>query len=197
MEFEIQKKIDMLNSLNSKVDLLIQSQMYSMPFKGQHELFKWSFNDSKLTIRCVHLGAYIQSMNIIYKDETVTYKPTEKVPKSIFQCQRPTRPTAVVLNLNESTMVQPFGPLMDLLNKWVGEDMAYNTAFIQSLIIQYATAHKLFQENVIKSDACLMRVFDKESISVEMLDELVTSLTKKIDPIEISLDQGDRGGNSD
>ena len=194
--FALQNRIDTLNALNSKLDLLLQSQLYAMPFKGHHELLKWSFKENQLTIKCVHLSAYVESLEIVYENETVSYEPKENTPKSIFQCQRPTRPQKIILNLNAFTMVQPIGKLDDLFTKWLGEDMAYNIAFIQSVIIQYATAHKLLQDNIICSDSLLKSVFNRDKITLELLDELVLAQTKKIEPIEIELKLSeDHGGN--
>eukprot|EP00834_Sanchytrium_tribonematis_P000342 NODE_6_length_70510_cov_1.054395.p47 type:complete len:196 gc:universal NODE_6_length_70510_cov_1.054395:58452-57865(-) len=192
--FPLQSKIDTINALNSKLDLLLQSQLYSMPLKGHRELLKWQIKDKTLNITCTHLSAYITRMEIIYADEKVTYEPTESHPKSVFNCQRPSRPSSLVLELNSGTLVQPIGELKKFMEIVVGSDVAFNLAYIESIIIQYATLHKIFHDNIIQCDSMLKKIFKRDSLTLDVLDEKISTLTKSIDKVVIDLKE-DTGGN--
>ncbi len=191
--FALQNRIDKLTALNSKLDILLQSQMYSMPFKGHHELLKWEFENLKLNISCVHLSTYISKLEIIYKDETAIYEPKNDSIKSIFHSQRPTKPLKFILHLNTHTMVLPVGNLKEFMDKAVCEQVGVSIAFIQSIIVQYAVAHSLLQDNIIQCDATLKKIFKRDSVNFEQLDSIVVQQTRRIEPIEIDID-GNNGG---
>lgn len=192
MSFAIQERLDQMEALNKKLDMLLQSQLYAMPFKGHAIPFHWELQDTTLRIECPQLSAYIDKLEIQYENETVSFEPIPGQCTSRFSCKRASVPSLITLYLSTGTMVRPMGLLGVFLERTVGK-VCMSPAYIQSVILQYAMEKSLFNDNVIHCDANLKKIFTREFLNLDTLDEKVSSMCEAIAPVEIAL-AGNSGG---
>ena len=187
MPFPIQDRIEVLEQRNKSIDMMLQTQLYAMPFKGHDITFKWSLAANQLHIQCPQLSVYINKMSVQYDNEIVVYEPSDGVVQSKFVIKRASQPRSITLELSTGTMAMPTGLLKVFIQRTVGH-VCVSPAYIQSLIIQYAVTHKLFNDNVIHCDANLQKIFKREFLNLDTLDEKVFGMCQAIPPIVLALE---------